>query len=62
MLKLTRREGEALILTTSDGEIVVSLERLSGSQVKLGIEAPKSVRVLRGELLGSIEDSESIVR
>ena len=51
MLKLTRRVGEALILTTSDGEIVVSLERLSESQVKIGIEAPKSVRVLRDELV-----------
>jgi carbon storage regulator len=51
MLVLSRREGEALILNTSDGEIVVSIELLQGRQVKVGIEAPQSVRVLRDELV-----------
>jgi carbon storage regulator len=51
MLVLSRREGEALFLNASDGEIVVSVELLYGSQVKIGIDAPQSVRVLRDELV-----------
>jgi carbon storage regulator CsrA len=51
MLVLSRREGEALILKTSDGEIVVSVELLQGSQAKIGIDALQSVKVLRDELI-----------
>jgi carbon storage regulator len=55
MLVLSRREGEALILNTSDGEIVVSIELLQGSQVKVGIDAPQSVKVLRDELVEEVD-------
>ena len=51
MLVLSRREGEALILNTSDGEIVVSVELLQSSQVKVGSEAPQSIRIMRDELV-----------
>ena len=50
-LVLSRREGEALILNTSDGEIVVSVELLQSSQVKVGSEAPQSIRIMRDELV-----------
>lgn len=55
MLVLTRRQGESLIFNTSDGEIVVSFELLQGSQVKIGIDAPQSVRVLRDELVDEVD-------
>lgn len=51
MLVLTRREGEAIVINTMDGEIVLSLEQIQGAQAKVGIEAPESVLVLREELL-----------
>jgi carbon storage regulator len=47
MLVLSRRESERIKLGNS---IVVTVVRLSGDRVRLGIEAPSDVRVLRGEL------------
>lgn len=52
MLILTRRAGEKLVI---DGDIVITvLEVGRGGQVRLGIEAPRSHRILRGELLDEI--------
>lgn len=52
MLILTRRSGEKLVI---DGDIVLTvLEVGRGGQVRLGIEAPRSHRILRGELLDEI--------
>ncbi|MCB1788877.1 MAG: carbon storage regulator [Gammaproteobacteria bacterium] len=50
MLVVGRREGESIIIETTDGPIVVSLERLQGTQARIGIEAPEQVKVLRHEL------------
>jgi carbon storage regulator len=47
MLVLSRRESQRIQLGES---IVVTVVRVNGDQVRLGIEAPASVRVLRGEL------------
>lgn len=51
MLVLTRRAGETLILTLPAGEqITVSLELIEGHRAKVGVTAPQSIRVIRGEL------------
>ena len=50
MLVLTRREDDSVILETSDGLIEVTVENIDGQQVRVGFEAPKSVKILRGEL------------
>lgn len=47
MLILSRRESERVKLGDS---IVVTVVRVSGDTVRLGIEAPPNVRVLRAEL------------
>ncbi len=47
MLVLSRRESERINLGNS---IVVTVVRVAGDRVRLGIEAPADVRVLRGEL------------
>jgi carbon storage regulator len=47
MLVLARRETERIQLGES---IVLTVVRVSGDRVRLGIEAPAEVRVLRGEL------------
>jgi len=44
MLILTRRRGESIRL---GDDIVVTVTALSPTQVRLGIEAPRSVRVSR---------------
>ncbi|MDD3470120.1 MAG: carbon storage regulator [Thermoguttaceae bacterium] len=47
MLVLSRRESQRIRLGDS---IVVTVVRVSGDRVRLGIEAPPDVLVLRGEL------------
>ncbi|GIW94704.1 MAG: hypothetical protein KatS3mg110_2745 [Pirellulaceae bacterium] len=47
MLVLSRRESERIRLGDN---IVVTVVRVSGDRVRLGIEAPKEVLVLRDEL------------
>ncbi len=47
MLVLSRRESQQIKLGDS---IVVTVVRVGGDRVRLGIEAPSDVLVLRGEL------------
>ena len=47
MLVLTRREGEILII---GDEIKVQVCRIKGKQVRIGVEAPKALRILREEV------------
>jgi carbon storage regulator len=47
MLVLSRRESERIKLGDS---IVLTVVKVAGDRVRLGIEAPPSVLVLRGEL------------
>jgi carbon storage regulator len=47
MLVLSRRESQRITLGES---IVLTIVRVSGDKVRLGIEAPPDVLVLRGEL------------
>lgn len=47
MLVLTRRRDESILI---DGEITVKVIRVGRGTVKLGIDAPREVRVRRGEL------------
>ncbi len=47
MLVLSRKERQRIRLGDN---ITVTIVRLSGDQVRLGIDAPRDVRVLREEL------------
>jgi carbon storage regulator len=53
MLVLSRRNGESIVI---DGTIIVKIIEVHGQQVRLGIEAPEEVRVLREELLLACEE------
>ena len=54
MLVLNRKEGEALEI---DGDIRIVVRELNGGQVKIGIEAPPDVNVVREELVDTPRDS-----
>lgn len=56
MLVLSRKENERIRLGDS---IVVTVVRLSGDKVRLGIEAPADVVVLRDELQPHSADMHS---
>ncbi len=47
MLVLSRRENEGIVVAD---RIVVKIVEIRGNQVRLAIEAPKEIRVLRTEL------------
>lgn len=52
MLILSRRPGESLVL---DGGIRIDILSSDGRTVRIGIEAPASVRILRAEIVESVE-------
>ena len=49
MLILTRKPQEGLIL--DDGRIWIRILEVTGSRVKLGVEASRDVRIVRDELM-----------
>ncbi len=57
MLVLTRKANEAIVI---EGGIRVTVLKIRGSQVQLGIDAPKEVVVRRAEL-DSPQDRNAIV-
>jgi carbon storage regulator len=52
MLVLSRRSNESIVI---GGEIVVTVLEIRGDQVRLGIEAPRSVTVHRQEVHAEIQ-------
>ncbi len=48
MLVLSRKAGEKLVI---GDDIVLTINRISGNRVAIGIEAPRDVRIVRGELV-----------
>jgi carbon storage regulator len=53
MLILSRRPGESL---TIGDDVVVTVVGVSGNQIRLGITAPREVRVLRAEINEGIRE------
>lgn len=47
MLNITRRRGERIVL---GDDVFISVLEVSGQTVRLGIEAPRSLRVFREEI------------
>lgn len=60
MLILTRKAGETIWIS-EDVEIIIS--EVKGDQVKIGINAPRSIDIIRGELRQdvSISNTESVL-
>lgn len=54
MLVLTRRKGEAIILGDN---VEVRILSISRHQVKIGIEAPRSVPVYRKEIYAQVREA-----
>jgi carbon storage regulator len=48
MLVLTRKEGDSI---TIGQNIFIKIVAIEGDRVRLGIEAPKDIRIYRSELL-----------
>ncbi len=50
MLVLTRKAGERIVI---DDSIVVEVLEVQGNRVRIGIQAPQGVMILREELLNA---------
>jgi len=58
MLVLTRSIGERLFI--ENGKIKIQVLEVKGSQVRLGIEAPKDISIHREEVYNRIQMEENI--
>lgn len=56
MLILTRREGESIVIA---GNIRVTVLEARGDQVRIGIDAPRSISVHRAEIDAQIRSANS---
>jgi len=56
MLILSRKRGETLLI---NDEIEVKIIDISGDKVKIGIHAPKDVKILRQELRQTMESNKA---
>ncbi|MBZ5737797.1 carbon storage regulator CsrA [Nocardioides mangrovi] len=54
MLVLSRRAGESVVL---GDDITVTVLEVRGDVVRVGIDAPRSLKVHRAELLAQLEES-----
>ncbi len=54
MLILSRKLNEEIVI---NGEIKVKIISISDNQIKIGIDAPASVKILRGEIYESVKES-----
>ncbi len=57
MLILTRKVGESLIIGDDVSIIVLGVK---GNQVRIGVDAPKSVSVHREEIYNKIQDEKEV--
>ncbi|WP_418791020.1 carbon storage regulator CsrA [Phosphitispora sp. TUW77] len=52
MLALTRKSGQSIII---DDNIEITVVEIKGDQVRLGISAPRTVKILRKEIFDEIK-------
>ena len=51
MLALTRKVGERIVI---DDHIVLTIVDIRGDNIRIAIEAPRNIKIYRGELYDSI--------
>jgi len=56
MLVLSRKASDSILIGDN---IRITVDRISGNRVTLGIDAPKDVRILRGEVEVELEEKAS---
>lgn len=52
MLALTRKKGESIVISDDIEVVIIGIQ---GDQVKLGIEAPRSISIYRKEIYDQIQ-------
>jgi carbon storage regulator len=54
MLVLTRRKGERLLI---GDDIEITVIEVKGDGVRIGVEAPKGIRILRQEVVAAVSEA-----
>ncbi len=54
MLVITRQPGDSILI---GDDIKVMILEVSGDKIKMGIEAPRSVRIMRSEVLDTVKSN-----
>jgi carbon storage regulator len=57
MLVLSRKVGDKLVI---DGNITVEVIKIQGNRITLGIVAPSTIKILRGELTKSKPEVQTV--
>lgn len=60
MLVVTRKVGESLIIRAGNDTITVSVEAVHGGNVRIGLDAPRHVQILRNELVQNREEFDKV--
>jgi carbon storage regulator len=55
MLVLSRKPGESIVI---DDRIVITVVQIGGGRIRLGIEAPREVPILRSEVIAADRRAE----
>lgn len=60
MLALTRKAGERIVI---DDNIVVTVVSIKGDSIRVTIEAPKEIKIYRGEIFDAIaaENQQAVI-
>jgi carbon storage regulator CsrA len=58
VLVLSRKINESIRIETSDGTVEVKVTKAEGKIVRLAIDAPRVVKVLRAEVAGRTKPGE----
>lgn len=53
MLVLERKRGQSIFVQTPVGQIEIHISQIRGERVKVALDAPESVLILREELMPS---------
>ena len=61
MLVVTRKVGEAIIIRAGKDTVTVSVEALHGGNVRIGLDAPRHVQILRNELVQNREEFDKVL-
>ncbi|AXH98419.1 carbon storage regulator [Sporosarcina sp. PTS2304] len=56
MLVLSRKSGETIQIADN---IEITVLEIKGDTVRIGIEAPKTIDIVRGELVQSVKDTNA---
>ncbi len=62
MLVLSRKLGQSIKLSSVGLELELTVIRIAGNRVQVGLTAPSCVKILRGELVPSMSTAKPPIR